>query len=149
MKLKTPVSLMVAIVLGLITAYFGVETMHNNNGRSSPMTRVLIATKDMSPGYVIQADDLDSKVFSIDAVPDKAMHETKEAVGRTVIANIVTGQTMIDAMMAPKGGAGGDWPRSSRVRDACDHHRCFRFQRRRRFAHARLARRCHRNASEG
>jgi pilus assembly protein CpaB len=107
MKLKTPVSLMVAIVLGLVTAYFGVQTMHNSNGRSSPMTRVLVAKRDMTPGYVIQADDLESKVFSIDGVPDKAMHETKDAVGRTVIANIVTGQTMIDGMMAPKGGAGG------------------------------------------
>jgi pilus assembly protein CpaB len=107
MKLKTPVSLMVAVVLGLITAYFGVQTMHNSNNRTDPITRVLIAKRAMAPGYVVQPDDLDSAVVAVELVPDKAMHDAKEAVGRTVIANIVPGQTMVDAMMTPKNGASG------------------------------------------
>jgi pilus assembly protein CpaB len=107
MKLKTPASLMVAIVLGLVTAYFGVQTMHNSNNHTSPVTKVLVAKRDMSPGYVIQPDDLGTEVVAINAVPEKAMHDSKDAVGRTVVAMIVSGQTMVDAMMSPKNGGSG------------------------------------------
>jgi len=44
---------------------------------------------------------------SVSLVPDKAMHDPKEAVGRTVIASVVNGQTMLEAMMAAKGAGSG------------------------------------------
>jgi len=107
MKLKTPVSLMVAIVLGLVTAYFGVQTLHNSKNQASPITKVLVAKKTLSPGAVIQADDVEAKVMSIEMVPESAMHDPKDVVGRTVIATIAKDGQIVDSMMAPRNGASG------------------------------------------
>lgn len=108
MKLKTSMSLTVAIILGLITAKVGMDVMKNaGGGKADRTSKVLVAKRDMVPGYIIQPGDLGLTEVSVNLVPEKALHEMKDGEGRTVIASIVSGQTILDAMMAPKGAGSG------------------------------------------
>jgi pilus assembly protein CpaB len=107
MKTKTSVSLVVALVLGLITAKVGLDLMKNYRGAGPLTSKVVLAKKTMMPGYVIKADDVDTQVVSVNLVPANALHDPKELIGRTVIANIVPGQTLLEAMLVGKDAGSG------------------------------------------
>jgi pilus assembly protein CpaB len=108
MKMKTSVSLMVALVLGLITAKVGLDVLKGYKGGSAPLTsKVVLAKKAMVPGYVVKAEDVDAQVVAVNLVPANALHDPKELVGRTVIATIVPGQPMLEAMLVAKDAGSG------------------------------------------
>ena len=107
MKIKTSVSLVVAIVLAIITTKVGLDLMKDYRGNATLTSRVIVAKKAMTPGYVIKEADLDSQAVPVNLVPANALRDPKDVAGRTVIASIVPGQTMLEAMMAPKGAGAG------------------------------------------
>jgi pilus assembly protein CpaB len=101
------VSLVVALVLGLITAKVGLDLMKNYRGPAALTSHVVLAKKTMAPGYVIKADDLEMQNVAVNLVPANALHDPKEIVGRTVIANIVPGQTLLEVMLVDKDAGSG------------------------------------------
>jgi pilus assembly protein CpaB len=110
MKWKTSVSLMVAVVLGLITAKVGTDMLKNYRAGtmgSGAAIEVIIAKKDFQAGHVLDAADLGMRKLPGDLVPATAFRKMSDAVGRTVITPVVTGQTMFEGLVAPPGSAGG------------------------------------------
>src|SRR4051794_141889 len=107
MKLKTSVSLMVALVLGLVTAKVGLDVLKKYRPAGTAVAKVIVAKRDMEPGYVITDTDVEPSEVPVTLVPAKAAKAITEVVGRTVIAQVVAGQTMFDGVLAAKGSAGG------------------------------------------
>src|SRR3954470_12403587 len=110
MKWKTSVSFAVALVLGLITAKVGVDWMKNQRAGamgSGRAIKVVIAKKDFEAGHVLDTTDLAMRELPSDLVPATAFRQLADAVGRTVITPVVTGQTMFEGLVAAPGTAGG------------------------------------------
>jgi pilus assembly protein CpaB len=107
MKIKTSVSLMIALVLGLVTAKVGVDVMRNYKGPTALTSRVVVAKTEMNPGHVIRAEDIDMQVVAVNLVPANALHEVKDVIGRTAVTPIVPGQTMLEALLVARDGGSG------------------------------------------
>src|SRR5262245_20748158 len=106
MKFKTSITFMIAIVLGLVTAKDGLDLMKKYRTGSAGL-RVVVAKKDMSPGYVVDAADLELKEMPASFVPAKAMRDAKLAVGGTVLAPVIKDYPLVDSQLAAPGvGAG-------------------------------------------
>src|SRR5690349_7417971 len=103
MKLKTSVSLMVALVLGLVTAKVGVDMLHKYGGGRASTVSVVMAKSDLEPGKVIGDQDVTLVDMPVALVPAKALRDTKDAVGRTVLSSLLTGSYVADNALAPKG----------------------------------------------
>src|SRR5438094_1674176 len=108
MKWKTSLSLMVAVVLGLITAKVGTDMIKNRRaGAMGAPIKVVIAKKDFEAGHVLEAGDLAMRELPSDLAPPTAFRQMSEVVGRTVISQVVSGQTMFEGLVAAPGSAGG------------------------------------------
>jgi flagella basal body P-ring formation protein FlgA len=88
MKLKTSVTFMIAIVLALVTTKVGMDYLKTHGGRGGSGARVVVAKKDMDPGYVIQAADVVLQEVPVSMLSAKSMRDLKEVVGRTVVSTI-------------------------------------------------------------
>ena len=106
MKFKTSITFMVAIVLGLVTAKVGLDLMKKYRSASVP-TRVVVAKKDMEPGYVVAAEDLELKEMPASFVPAKALRDGKGAVGRTVTASVIKDYPLVESNLAAPGAGAG------------------------------------------
>ena len=107
MKFKTSASLMIAVVLGLVTAYVGLDVLKKNKGGSGPGLKVVVAARDMEPGYVIEESDLKLEPVSATFAPAKSLKETKLVVGRTVMATVVKGYPILDNQLSAPGAGSG------------------------------------------
>ena len=107
MKLKTSVSLMIALVLGLVTAKVGSDLLKKYGGANAAGVKVVTAKRDMQPGHVIDAADVTLAEVSPKLVPSKAVKDLKDVIGRTVMTQVANGQTIIDGLLAPKGSGSG------------------------------------------
>jgi len=109
MKVKTSISLIVAIALGLITTKVGWDLLANyrvsrdDNGK---MAKVVLAKRDLDPGYQIEASDLQMSSVPKETAPESAFKEAKDVVGRTLSTPVVSGQTMFEGLLAPVGASG-------------------------------------------
>ena len=107
MKFKTSASLMIALVLGIVTAYVGIDVVKKAKAGAGAATRIVVAARDMEPGYVIEASDLKLEDVSATLVPAKAFKDAKLVVGRTVLASVVRGYPLIDNQLAAAGTGAG------------------------------------------
>jgi len=107
MKFKTSASLMIAVVLGIVTTYVGVDVVNKAKKGAGTAAKIVVAARDMEPGYVIDATDLKVEEVPASLVPAKAFKEPKAVVGRTVLASVVRGYPLIDNQLAAPGSGAG------------------------------------------
>ena len=108
MRFKTSVSLMIAVVLGLVTAKVGLDMLKKYGAKSGPAARVLVARHDLEPGSVLQEEDFELSVVPASmAAAGKTFKDPKDAVGRTVIAAVAAGYPLSDAVLAEAGAGSG------------------------------------------
>jgi Flp pilus assembly protein CpaB len=108
MKMKTSVSLMVALVLAGVTTKVGLDMMKKYRpGGVASLAKVVVATRDMEVGHVIADGDVELAEVPTGLVPAKAAKKVDEVVGRTVKAQLATGQAMFDGVLTPKGAGSG------------------------------------------
>ena len=107
MKFKTSISLMVAVVLGLITAKVGLDLVNKSRGRGVPTVRLLVAAKDMEPGYVLHESDLAWMEVPASMAPEKALRDLKQATGRTVLATAAKNYPILETTLSAPGAGGG------------------------------------------
>jgi pilus assembly protein CpaB len=107
MKFKTSASLMIAVVLGIVTAYVGLDVVRKAKAGAGNATKIVVAARDMEPGYVIEASDLKLEDVPATLVPAKAFKDQKLVVGRTVLASVVRGYPLIDNQLAAAGSGAG------------------------------------------
>jgi pilus assembly protein CpaB len=105
MKFKTSVSLMVAVVMGLVTAYVGVEALKKSKGGSA--TKVVVAARDMDPGYVVEKADLKLEEVPANLAPSRSFKDPALVAGRTVLASVVKGYPLLDNQLAAAGAGSG------------------------------------------
>jgi pilus assembly protein CpaB len=75
--------------------------------KSQPTTHTLVAAaKDIKIGSVLASTDLAS-IQVMGSVPQGAITDQKNAIGRGVIANIYAGEPILDSRLAPMGSGGG------------------------------------------
>lgn len=107
MKFKTSLSLTIAIVLGLITAKVGLDMISKQRGTSGGAAKVVIAKKDMEPGYVVDAADVSLEIVPARLVGARTIKDPKLVVGRTITASVMNGYPLSDAVLAPEGAGAG------------------------------------------
>jgi pilus assembly protein CpaB len=107
MKFKTSITFMVAIVLALVTAKVGMDYLKTHGGRGGTGARVVVASRDMEPGYVIQAADIVLKEVPLSMVTAKTMRDSKEVVGRTVLSNVGANYPLTEGVLSPAGSGAG------------------------------------------
>src|SRR3954469_25421228 len=107
MKFKTSASLMIAIVLGIVTTYVGIDVVNKAKRGAGTAAKIVVAARDMEPGYVIDITDLKLEDVPATLVPAKAFKDPKLVVGRTVLASVVRGYPLIDNQLAASGSGGG------------------------------------------
>jgi pilus assembly protein CpaB len=109
MKLKTSVSLLIAVALGLLTAKVGRDMLIQNRAKQgdSKMTKVIAASHDLEPGQLLEAKDLVMLDMPVSSTPDKSFVLAKDVVGRAVNGPVVKGQVLFEGLMAAEGTAGG------------------------------------------
>ncbi|MEA2708952.1 MAG: pilus assembly protein CpaB [Phycisphaerales bacterium] len=107
MKLRTSASLMIAVVLGLVTAYVGIDVLKKAKGGAATSTKIVVAARDMEPGYVVEATDLKLEEVAAALVPGKSFKDPKLVAGRTVLASVVRGYPLLDNQLAAAGAGAG------------------------------------------
>ena len=107
MKFKTSVSLMIAVVLGLVTAYVGIDILKKAQRGKAASTRVVVAVRDLEPGYVLTEKDLKLEEVSSELAPEKSLRDAKLAAGRTVMATVVKGYPLLDNQLSAPGAGSG------------------------------------------
>jgi pilus assembly protein CpaB len=98
---------MIAVVLGLVTAYVGMDMLKKAKGGAATASKVVVATRDMEPGYVIEATDLKLEDIPAGLIPAKALRDPKLATGRTILATVVKGFPLLDNQLSAPGTGTG------------------------------------------
>src|SRR5437762_3545951 len=99
MKLKTSITFMVAIVLAIVTAKVGMDTMKKYGHGAGAEGRVVVAKKDMEPGYVIQASDITLQEIPAALMNGKMLTNPKDLVGRTLVSTVSTNYPLSEAVL--------------------------------------------------
>jgi pilus assembly protein CpaB len=107
MKFKTSATLMIAIVLAAVTTYVGIDVVKKAKANAGTAAKIVVASRDMEPGYVIDTTDLKLEDVPTTLVPAKSFKDPKLVVGRTVLASVVRGYPLIDNQLAAPGTGAG------------------------------------------
>jgi pilus assembly protein CpaB len=102
---KAIIVLFLALASGLAAMLLGARWMTGGNTPSAD--NVVIATQDISLGSVIQENMVKEVPWPSDSKPKGAFAKTPELVGRVVVSNVLSGEPLLDARLAPIGSKGG------------------------------------------
>ena len=110
MNWKTWFPLILAIVLGVVAAKAAHDWIQKNRTAQAPagqFVKVVVAKGDTQPGKDLTADDL--KLANVDAAdaPASGFRTIEDVVGRVNETFMSKGQTIVEAMLAPKGAGSG------------------------------------------
>ena len=108
MNRRLLIILLSALVIALISTYVVVRMVgaRINVAKPQATTSVVAAAKDLKIGMILAPADLTS-VQVVGQVPQGAILDRKNAIGRGVVANIYSGEAILDSRLAPLGSGGG------------------------------------------
>lgn len=108
MNRRLLIILLSALVIALISTYVVVRMVgaRINVAKPQATTSVVAAAKDLKIGMILAPADLTS-VQVVGQVPSGAILDKKNAIGRGVVANIYSGEAILDSRLAPLGSGGG------------------------------------------
>jgi pilus assembly protein CpaB len=108
MNRRLLIILLSALVIALISTYLVVRMVgaRINVAKPQATTSVVAAAKDLKIGMILAPADLTS-VQVVGQVPPGAILDKKNAIGRGVVANIYSGEAILDSRLAPLGSGGG------------------------------------------
>lgn len=105
MKVRGIIVIVLALVCGL-SAAVGVWQLRKRVERSvvvKPETApVLVAARDLPRGHVVRAGDVRVAEWPKDLVPPNALSEPEKAVDRSSLVQLLKGEPILDAKLAPK-----------------------------------------------
>jgi pilus assembly protein CpaB len=107
--MKTSIMLLVALALGLVTAYVGWNIVASNRPHAENVktVRLLVARHDLDPGKEIEADDVEAAVWPAETAPKGAFMNVKDLMGRTVVSLVPTSGPVLEGSLAPPGSPAG------------------------------------------
>ena len=106
MKLKTWLPIAVALVLGTFAALLARNGM-SRTGPAAPVVKIVVANHAVAPGEALAADDLDLRAVGAEPAPAGAQTDPANLVGRTVAAQVLKGEPVLESHLAAEGAASG------------------------------------------
>lgn len=101
MNLKTLIPFVVAIVLGVVAVKVGRPLLNKKGAAPArKLASVVVAKRDLEPGYQLQAGDLTTAEMPVESVPQTAVRNAGEIVGRIVASPVAKGQTLVERSLA-------------------------------------------------
>lgn len=110
MNLKAWIPLIIAVVLGLIAALFAMKLTRPDPvavTRIGGTVEVVTATKNIAPGQVINASDLALRSIAAEDAPEGTFVAVEHVQGRVAATQMVAGQPVLKALLAPEGMEAG------------------------------------------
>ncbi len=101
-------TLSIAFVIAAICGFlvYRMVGTHLTAVRTVRTTRVVAAAKDIKLGTILTPDDLTTVEIS-GQVPQGAILEAKQAIGRGALTDLYQGEPIVDARLSPVGAGGG------------------------------------------
>ncbi len=108
MNRRLLIILLSALVIAALSTYVVVHLVGARLAASKPLpaTRLVAAAKDIKLGAVLSAADL-TTIEVQGTVPQGAILDPKNAIGRGVISALYAGEPILDSRLAPIGSGGG------------------------------------------
>lgn len=108
MNRRLLIILVIALVVALGSSYVIVRLIgvRVNASKPQPSTRLVAAARDIKIGTILASGDL-TTIAVVGSAPQGAITDPKNAIGRGVIANIYTGEPVVENRLAPMGSGGG------------------------------------------
>lgn len=108
MNRRLLIILLSAFVIAAISTYivWRMVGAKLNVAKPQATTSIVAASKDLKIGMILAPADLTS-VQVVGQVPQGAIMDKKNAIGRGVVANIYSGEAILDSRLAPLGSGGG------------------------------------------
>jgi pilus assembly protein CpaB len=108
MNRRLLIILLSAFVIAAICTYivWRMVGAKMNVAKPQATTSIVAAAKDLKIGMILAPTDLTS-IQVVGSVPPGAILDKKNAIGRGVIANIYSGEAILDSRLAPLGSGGG------------------------------------------
>jgi pilus assembly protein CpaB len=109
MKWKTWAPVAAAIVLGGIAAKVAknqISKGHESTG-DVKVVHVVVAKVNVAPGQELTAEQLTLTTLAAPSAPPEAFTATGDVVGRVLTIPLLTGQTVLQSSLAPKGTIAG------------------------------------------
>lgn len=94
------------VALGASTVLYQVLIRRLGSGPGSTAFEVLVATRDLPVGKVVDAQDVETTRWG-GALPPGAIQKPEEVIGRAVLAPTFRGSPILNANFAPKGAGAG------------------------------------------
>ncbi len=108
MNRRLLIILLSALVIALISTYivYRMVGAKLNVAKPQATTSIVAAAKDIKLGMILGPTDLTS-LQVVGQIPQGAILDKKNAIGRGVISNIYSGEAILDNRLAPMGSGGG------------------------------------------
>jgi len=108
MNRRLLIILLSALVIASIATYIVARLVGTrlNVAKAPATTSIVAAAKDLKIGMILAPADLTS-IQLVGQVPQGAILDKKNAIGRGVVANIYSGEAILDSRLAPMGSGGG------------------------------------------
>ncbi|MGY0195911.1 Flp pilus assembly protein CpaB [Leptothrix sp. BB-4] len=97
-------TLLLAVLAGLVAMLMAARWLGSQSGKSN---RIAVAAVDLAPGVVLTADMVKLVDWPQANVPRGAVTDAKALPGRVTKANVLAGEPLLDARLAPPGAKGG------------------------------------------
>ena len=107
MKIKTWLPIGLALVLGIVAAKLAKDAISSRNAATVAAVKVVVAKRAIAPGEALAAGDLEVRPIASETAPEGAHLTAAEVVGRTVEAQLVKGQPVLESALAAQGTASG------------------------------------------
>jgi len=108
MNRRLLIILLSAFVIAAGSTYlvYRMVGMRVSAAKPQPSARLVAAARDIKIGSILAPADL-TTISIVGAAPQGAITDPKNAIGRGVIANIYSGEPIVDNRLAPMGSGGG------------------------------------------
>ncbi|HEX4284651.1 MAG TPA: Flp pilus assembly protein CpaB [Terracidiphilus sp.] len=108
MNRRLLIILLSAFVIAAISTYivWRMVGAKLNVAKPQSTTTIVAAAKDLKIGMILAPADLTSEQV-VGSIPQGAILDKKNAIGRGVVANIYSGEAILDSRLAPLGSGGG------------------------------------------
>ncbi len=108
MNRRLLIILLSAFVIAAISTYivWRMVGAKLNVAKPQSTTTIVAAAKDLKIGMILAPADLTSEQV-VGSIPPGAILDKKNAIGRGVVANIYSGEAILDSRLAPLGSGGG------------------------------------------
>jgi pilus assembly protein CpaB len=111
MNAKKVLPLVAAAILGLAAAKMVVTIAQGNKGTASlnklTTAKVVVVKQNLQAGQEITNDDVTVGELAVESATGPVFHDPSEVIGRVATIPLITGQAVLETLLAPKGSGSG------------------------------------------